>query len=279
MSMKPIIQRSIFFSTVAMMGFSFFVSCDNIPEADRIIPAERPKAVRKILIQEFTGIRCLNCPNAAKSLHQFQESEDGDSAIVVAIHPSTSNFSDEYGGFYLATKTGGEYFDYYKGNELPAAVINQGEINTTVATWIGNALVSWSKEPVLDIDLSVTYDETSHKAVASYFIDFKQAYSGDDMSVLVWITESNIIGKQTMEDGRWNRKYEFNHIFRASLNGTWGTSIGDSFSDGQLVEGKAEIKLEEDWKPENCEIVAFVFKTGDKSVENAESIHLIPAQD
>ncbi len=277
--MKPIIKKSIFISATAMLGMLIFSSCDNIPAGDRIIPAERPKAVRKILIQEFTGIRCLNCPNAAKSLHEFQTSEDGDSAIVVAIHPSTSNFSEPFRGFNLATETGGEYFDYYKGNELPAAVINQGEINTTVATWIGNALVAWSKDPILNIDLSVEYDEASRKASASYFIDFKEEYSGDDLSVLVWITESHIVGVQTMEDGRWNRAYEFNHIFRASLNGTWGTPIGNSFLDGELVEGKAEISIPEDWKPENCEIVAFVFKTKDKSVENADVIHLMEAQD
>ncbi len=49
-----------------------FTACDNIDEDDRFIPVERPHSEKTVLIEEFTGARCVNCPDGA--------------AVVAALH-------------------------------------------------------------------------------------------------------------------------------------------------------------------------------------------------
>lgn len=269
-----LISKSKYALSAATCCALFLGSCDNVEENDRFIPVERPKVERKILIQEFTGIRCINCPNAAKAMHDFQQTEDGKSAVVVAIHPDNTDFSRPIAGFSLSTATGGEYFLYYSGNELPAAIINSGSLNTVLGEWVGKAMSELAKPAVLTMDVTTDYDETSRKLTANYKVTFNEVVESD-LSVLVWITESGIIGTQLMPDGSRNKEYEFNHVLRASLNGTWGTNIGKSFTTGQVVDGTAEIQIPEEWNPENCEVVAFAFQTGSKAVENVETAHVI----
>ena len=48
-------------------------SCDVISEGDRIIPVEVILGERRVLLEEFTGFRCVNCPSAATIAHELIE--------------------------------------------------------------------------------------------------------------------------------------------------------------------------------------------------------------
>ena len=61
-------------------------SCSNIAEDDRLIYIEPVlNAGRNVLIEDFTGQRCTNCPKATDAIHEMQEAY-GSSVIPVAIH-------------------------------------------------------------------------------------------------------------------------------------------------------------------------------------------------
>ncbi len=71
--------------------------------------------IRKILIEDFTGHTCGNCPRAAESLHQI-ENLYGDQIVAVAIH---AGFFAEPTGTYFA-----EDYRTDVGNELDNAFGN-----------------------------------------------------------------------------------------------------------------------------------------------------------
>lgn len=260
----------------AALGCSLMLgACDNINEDDRYIPVERPKVERKVLVQEFTGIRCINCPDAAALMHSLQESYP--SVIVVGIHPADHPFSQAISKFSLATETGKEYFSFYNGNELPAAVVNSGSLNSNYNQWSSVALTELAKEAKLDIDVTPDYEANERNLIVDYKVKFNTMYSGD-LSVLVWVIENDIIGPQQTTSGR-EKEYNHSHVFRATLNGTWGDAIGSSFTTDQEVTGRCEILIPDDWKIENCQVVAFAFRKGSQSidVENAEVADAIPS--
>ena len=39
-------------------------SCANVDEGDRYIKVESSEAKRSVLVEEFTGQKCINCPEA-----------------------------------------------------------------------------------------------------------------------------------------------------------------------------------------------------------------------
>lgn len=77
-----------------------------------------------------------------------------------------------------------------------------------------------------------------------------------------------------MLDGKYKLDYEHNHVFRAAINGTWGS---DPFSIDENEEEILENSyiLNEKWKPENISIVAFVYHAQSDEVLGVTEIKII----
>ena len=61
-------------------------SCEDAKVSNVIGPVPS-SFTKKVLIEEFTGHRCTNCPAAAKEISAIQNIY-GDQVIAIAIHPS-----------------------------------------------------------------------------------------------------------------------------------------------------------------------------------------------
>ena len=62
-----------------------FGSCDEVDEADRYIEVEQIVPKRTVLLEEFTGQWCMNCPSAHAIVNSLKE-QYGESFISVSIH-------------------------------------------------------------------------------------------------------------------------------------------------------------------------------------------------
>lgn len=73
----------------------------------------------------------------------------------------------------------------------------------------------------------------------------------------LWIVEDNIVAPQSQPDGSMTVEYIHNHVFRASVNGTWGEDLAIAENETKTYTATATLKSY--WKPENISIVAFVY--------------------
>lgn len=257
-----------------------FVACDDIKEEDRLIPVEKPDkpdqpvtVEKKVLVQEFSGIMCSNCPAGARELHSLQESNPG-RLVVVNLQPEGNTLTRPIGTFTLASAQAKVYADHYGVSALPTAVIDGTTTLADSRTWRGPIVSAITNATTpLSITLTTDYDEASRKLTVNYDTEFTEAY-GNGASMLVWVIESGIIGPQ-IDTGNLVKDYEHNHIFRASANGNWGSSLGASFAKGDKKSGSATITLDQNWKAENCEVVAFVFNTATRATLQAETAHVV----
>lgn len=250
-------------------------SCDDISEQDRFIPVERPTVERVVLAMDFTGMRCVNCPNAATTLHQSMEKYPG-SVIVVGIHAqAASDFTLPIGPLDLRAPVSDVYYNYFKPAALPSASINGGTVlsGTELSIWTTTIDNEISKPAPADVALTSNYNAETRELTVDYTVTFNQLYS-PETSILLWITESDIIGPQMTTSGI-TLQYEHNHVLRASLNGDWGESLGSGFVTEQTLTGTASITLDENWVAENCEVVGFIFNTGDRAVQQAASVEVV----
>ena len=69
-----------------------FVACSHIDEEDRLIYVKPAAAQRCVLLEDFTGQRCINCPKANDEIHALQEQYGADTVIAVAIHSGPLGF-------------------------------------------------------------------------------------------------------------------------------------------------------------------------------------------
>lgn len=251
-----------------------FFSCDHIDEADRLIEVSIDNTgenaiYKNILIEDFTGQRCVNCPKGSQAIEQLQESDFGSRIVAVGIH--SGPFGKNASGtklLSLATQTGCNYFDYWKVEAQPGALINrQKPILYTVLDWTTEV----GKQLATKANLSIVAEAKVNGSNIDITVSEK-AIENVAGKLQVWVIEDNIVDIQTMPDapdenpdwtGGNKRDYVHNHVFRTSVN----DPMGDDFSINKDEEKQQSFvqSIDAAWNPANLSIVVFVYN--DNGVE------------
>ncbi|MDE7381069.1 MAG: Omp28 family outer membrane lipoprotein [Muribaculaceae bacterium] len=251
---------------LAVATLGIMTSCNDIPENERFIEVEPVVTKRVTLIQEFTGMWCTNCPQGARIVHEIQETYPG-AVIAVNMHPENTSFTRPLDGLSLTCPEATVMYNYYKPVGFPAAIIDGVGPNSSLAQWAEMTESAVAVPTKVEISSSTDYNATSRELTVNYEVGFTDDYAGD-LSVMVWVMENGIKGSQ-IDGGRPDKNYIHNHVLRASVNGEWGQQLGASFEMNQKIKGTASMTLDKNWIAENCEVVTYVFRTGDKYVEQA----------
>ncbi len=267
--------------------------CDNISEDNRYIKVEKPvfENPQTLLVMEFTGNRCINCPTGASIIEQIKEDEGENKVITVGLHPKGNNYTNPMVAQYperhlqdFRSDAATAIYEYYNPSGFPAAVFNGLNMSSSTSNWMALASTALQSTANMSIDADCNYDSDLQELKVNYKVKFGNTIS-EKLNLTVWLVENNIIGSQYMPDGSTNEEYVHNHVLRTSLNGDWGETIangnpGESVdSETPAVEGSATISLKDKgWVPENCEVVVYVYRNSDKGVEQATKTPVIKTQ-
>lgn len=247
-------------------------SCSNIPDDERLIYVEPAKAARNVLIEDFTGQKCVNCPNATEAIHEIQEVY-GENVIAVAIHCGPFGVAGNARNVGLMTDTGKEYWSKWALEGQPNAKINRGTATNDYKNWISEVTKCLETETDVTIKAEVDYDQSTGKGTVNVTTS---ANAGRKATIQVWLTEDNIVALQSMPDGSTNREYVHNHVFRAAVNGTWGEDITYTESEMKyscdFTIDLSDISVNR-WKPEDMHAVVFVYD--DNGVEQVVQVPLV----
>ncbi|MBP3350347.1 MAG: Omp28 family outer membrane lipoprotein [Bacteroidaceae bacterium] len=248
-----------------------FVSCDVIPENDRYIEVEDQggERVQRLLIEEFTGHKCVNCPDGAAIVHEIQEYYPG-RVVVVGIHAGMlATPTGEFAKQNFMTADGTKYYNEFGVQGNPAALLNREHFAgedwavRTKEKWMTYAISELGKEPVCEVLPTVTYNaETRELSVETEVEAYENMPA--DLNLQVQIVE-NVIGMQLKSGDVIDEEYEHNHVFRTSVNGTWGEAI-ESLPAGEKKTYTCTTTFNEKWVPENSAVVVFVYENSSKRV-------------
>ena len=228
--------------------------CDHISEEERLIYEKPEPAQRVVLLEDFTGQRCVNCPKATEVIEQLQETY-GDNIVAVGIHGGPLAYAGNTKIVGLKTATGDEYYSHWNLEYQPVGLVNRhGPVN--YPEWAAAVKEELSKPAPLRMNGSAFIEDNS--------IMVQIQAEGTDGTVTgklqVWLLEDGIQTLQLMPDGTANQEYIHNHVFRTAVNGTWGEDI--SVKEGETVERTFTQALEPTWNKERLSIVAFVYNDG-----------------
>jgi len=249
-------------------GILLCAGCDIIKEENRLIPIINESVrEKKVLLVEFTDQNCKNCLNATAEIYKLME-RFPDTIVVVSIHANPLPYP-------LVTREGNEYERYFQAEEHPAGIIDGGAggkyMSHDPQVWGGFILERLKIEPAVNINLTVDFDETDKEANVNVQLSGNEALA--NIKLQLWIIENNIKQWQLMLDGTRNNDYIHNHVFRTSINGTWGESF--SIGTNETKEFNYSITLNAAWKPEDISIVGFVYDPNTDETFNTQEILLI----
>lgn len=278
------ITKSIVIVIGIVIGIALLPSCDIVEEPflvpvggnDTTTPAEN---VRKVLLEDFTGQKCPNCPEAAEIAHSLIQTY-GDQIVVIAIH--AGNFSVPDGSFpsdYRTTE-GTELNDFFGISMYgyPMGMVNRIDYNGFPVVikddWESAVSDQLELDPQAAITITSSYNTGTRELDCTLETEFLEDLDGT-YSICAFIIESGIVSPQQTESGVVE-DYVHNHMLRASMNGTWGDAVG---TDGLAVGGSkvtnhCSYTLPAEWNAENCAIVAFVYNDETQDVVQAEEEEL-----
>lgn len=275
--------------TILAFAFGIFLaSCDVIEEGQymkEIPPAPAPSGdttsaplQRKVLILDFTGHKCGNCPKGHKMITNL-EGTYHDAVVPVAIH--CTSFATPQAGTAFATdfrtEEGNYLLTYMDLEGLPAGLVNTLDpmaISSTPTEWAGQFARYNTTEPEMSIEVTPSVDNGTMTANVKLTAATKITRK---LSLGVYVVEDNIISGQVDYDATPSdiENYVHNHVFRMSFNGALGESVKND--DSQLASGNTIEKtyskaIKSEWNIDNCKVVAFVYDSETKEVLQAEMV-------
>jgi hypothetical protein len=225
--------------------------------------------VKTVLIEEYTGHTCVNCPTAAGIAHDIVDTY-GEKVILMAIH--AGYFAQTESPNYLLdlnTTAGTELHANFGITNNPAAIFNRKAIGGTLifeapTGWEATFIAAQDTVPVLDMQMINDFHEADNKVgihvQTEYMVELDR-----NLKIALYVTEDSLIGYQRNSNPAVGTTpeivdYVFMHVLRGSVNGTWGTDL----SSGLVEEGTKTITsfslvLGSGWDHDNCRIVAIVY--------------------
>lgn len=244
--------KTVSFLTACILGIaSMPVACDRIEGEERLIYVKPAEARRTVLVEDFTGQKCVNCPVATNILHEIVETYGQENVIPVAIHCGPFGLANAQG---LVTEAGKSYWSAFFSDTQgqPVAKINRGNSIDDYNTWAAYVSEELSRPTGVTITLTTDYDEDTRELIVNTQV-VGQAGSGQKLQL--WLVEDSIVAIQALPAGGTDRQYVHNHVLRDALNGEWGESIT---LDGTATASHT-YTLDEKFNAGNCQIVAFTY--------------------
>ena len=253
------------FAAALLSVGTLFTACNDIDEGNRYVKLPAVEAKRTVLLEEFTGQMCINCPDAHMIIKDLK-AQYGDQLIVVGIHSGGDAFSIAEGdptwgaaGIEgLRVPDGETYLNnagFKSGMGLPI-----GNVNRTTGL-IGRN--EWSKfirdeirrDSEVTIALSTELNEDRTQLTVKTQLSSVAEFNG---TLQLWVIESGIHAMQYMPDGSVEMAYEHDHVFRGTVNGLNGEAI--SIDPGLEIGAELTntVAIKEKWNVDNLAVVAIV---------------------
>ena len=226
--------------------------------------------VKRVLMEEFTGVQCVNCP-AGHVIIQTLKNTFGEQLIAVGYHTDflgePYSFSTEDFRTDQATAVQ-DYlvFDGYK----PAAAFdrvafdgNQTSLLYPRNSWNNRMQQQLTKAAPVNIVLANTFDATTRKLTVALELHYTQDVA-EAQKISLLLTESGMQQPQLNVGNVVDTAYTHFDVERVFLTNVLGDDLNTTTEAGRVIRRIYETTLNANWKPENIHAVGFVHLFGTK---------------
>jgi len=245
--------------------------------------ASVPAQSKNVLIEDYTGDRCDNCPNAQSASITIVNANPG-RVSVLGIH--CTGLAAPYTGYPdYRTANGTQLMSYFFGvggpSSLPTGAIDRILQSFTSPPSVATPYALWSNYVTSEMALTPkaaltfnnkNYDPSTRTLSTSITTSFPTT-SADTFYVSAAVIESGFRGVQELPT-RFDSNFVFEHVLRKLMLPYNGLNIANSPIAGTTVSAKFTTILDPSWNADSCKIVAFVHHRSaiNNSVEQVQEI-------
>ncbi|MDR0802116.1 Omp28-related outer membrane protein [Fluviicola sp.] len=242
--------------------------------------SENTNTLTNVLIEDFTGHRCYNCPNAAVILHSLELANPG-RVFGAGIHTSPvgiSSFQETNSdyptilyndlAFEIGTHFGSKPGTGFLGN--PNGAVNRqlnGTDNTaSPGTWSSKTAIALNATLKVNLQSHCNYFPSTRGAFLHIEADKIDNNLSNPLALAVYVLEDSLVAPQLMPDVTRNVNYVHRDILRDCIDGkAFGRVLGtgDQGSNGKYYVNYS-YKLPDQYYVDNMHFLIYVY---DKTTE------------
>ncbi len=283
------------------------ISCETIEGpylTDNQNSNNTDETIKKILIEDYTGHLCPNCPDAARELDAIHDVY-GDQIIGMAIHV-TNAFARPYPvsqapkfQYDFRTLWGDTWDDLFSISDLglPKGMINRtGYTNNSYRLgkdeWLERVQQELEKDPEIKINI-ITTDNSGNEGSINISVSLINDIN-KSLNLAICLTESQIINWQ--KDGSIeDEDYEHNHVLKAVLfddllseqnnyltNDIINKNLNYNINTLEIFNNNYSLNTAQsgngnagNWNINNMSVVAYVYDPTTYEILQVEEKHLI----
>lgn len=283
----------IAFACVAL--FALFVGCKE--ENPGIILTEPEKPLldttyttlsipaaqqHDVLLMDITGVRCVNCPQAAQIARRIADTLNPGRVVVMAVYPEQPTpLWWAWGGYDTMSNSYAEALVQNIGaiSSLPTGCVdlvsNAGTRFLDRNTWVSYVNNRLSISTPLNITIKTSWDIATNRGRLDAKVVYTSAVSNKHL-IYIAVTESHIKGKQSDIKLGEILDYEHNHALRKIYTSNSGDTLKAALTPGRVFEKQFYIAPRYNWKPKNMEAVVWVVDATTKEVVQVAHAKLQP---
>ncbi len=273
-------MRFLSLTFIVVLLAVLLAGCDTIDPpyttgADHHENGNNGEVVRRVLLEEFTGHQCPNCPEGSMIAEELKALY-GDRLVIVAIHAGWfANTDDGYFQYDFTTPEGDQLQSHFLVEQFPVGLVNRarfdGSLLLAPGAWGGAMNENLDEPPLFDVRIHNDFEDGGLDVLVE--VEALEDASGT-YHLSVFLTESDIIKPQKTNDTAYPsgmiEDYEHNHVLRTGLDGAFGELIHDNpMAGGEQLLRDYHLTWDHEWEPGNSAIVAFVYDAATKEVIQA----------
>lgn len=271
-----------------LISITLFSSCDEIEKPylrDNTGGGSGASVVKKVLLEDFTGHRCVNCPGAHLVAHDLQE-QYGDQLIIVGIHagyfatPSSGDFTADF-----TTEAGEQLCQDFQVIQFPSGMVNRTPVdgNTVInqGSWAAAVGSMVQGEAEVRIEMENNFNNANRKLNTSVDVTFLSNNASGTFNICLYITEDDIVAPQMNNDENIGEtpeilNYVHHHVLRKAVNGTYGDLITNETINvnSPYSFDFTDIAIPNEWNTDNLTVIAFVINQENQQIIQAEQLGL-----
>jgi hypothetical protein len=217
---------------------------------------------KNVLLEEFTGVRCVNCPAA----HELVE-------VLKTNNPGRFESVSLHSGFYAVPYPfSNQDFETTETNDLenylgPSPSYPIGTVDRKIfsgqtiilldkALWSGLVSQELNDTLKVSIDVENVYNSSTRLLTVNTQLNYLTDVT-DAQKINIFILENDIIDPQETPDGV-DTFYVHNNILRKVLTNLTGDAITEATTSGSVINKSYSYTLPTGWNADNCKVLVFV---------------------
>lgn len=235
-----------------------------------------PTLVQNVLIEDFTGQYCGNCPRAAHMADSMRQKYPG-RVFVTEVHvtdyfaaPRLPHFPIDFRVPTVSQEIT-QTFDL-DNRGLPQGAVNRAPFaaanNDPVATfslWPGVVAAQLALTPTVELRATPLFNRTTRTMRLKVSTKYLTAMAGRNLRMGIIVAEDSLFGAQkdyslnrALNPDQTTEHYEHHNVMRAALAGTFGSPQVNGPTTGQQFKTYLGYQLPAAWDAKHCSVIVYV---------------------